>query len=87
MKAPLVSVIMPLRNAASFVEDAIRSVLAQTESDLELIVVDDASSDGSGDLVRAFSDGRLRLLRGESPLSKTRMGIFLVGSTMRRIAR
>jgi len=69
MKAPLVSVIMPLRNAASFVEDAIRSVLAQTESDLELIVVDDASSDGSGDLVRAFSDGRLRLLRGESPLN------------------
>ena len=69
MNAPLVSVIMPLRNAAAFVEDAVRSILAQTEPDLELIVVDDASTDGSGDLVGAFSDSRLRLLRGGSPLN------------------
>jgi glycosyltransferase involved in cell wall biosynthesis len=69
MNAPLVSVIMPVHNAAPFVEDAVRSVLTQTEADLELIIADDVSTDGSADVVGAINDSRLRLLRSRSPLN------------------
>ena len=62
---PLISVIMPLYNAAGFVEQAVYSVLNQTFSDLELIIVDDAGNDGSYELVSAMAlrDSRIRLLK------------------------
>lgn len=53
--APLVSVIMPSFNHRQYVEKAIGSVLAQTHTAVELIVVDDGSSDGSVDLLQALS--------------------------------
>ena len=61
-----VSVIMPVYNASAYVLEAARSVLNQSWHDLELIVVDDGSSDGSPDLLEALArdDPRLRLLRG-----------------------
>jgi glycosyltransferase involved in cell wall biosynthesis len=59
-----VSVVMPMRNAESYVEDAVRSVLAQTFRDFELVVVDDGGSDGSAALVRRFDDARLRVVPG-----------------------
>ncbi|WP_201861467.1 glycosyltransferase [Microvirga soli] len=49
---PLVSVIMPTRNRASVLKRAIRSVLSQTHANLELIVVDDGSTDGTEKLLR-----------------------------------
>lgn len=60
-----VSVIMPAHNAAPYIGDAIRSVIAQTETDWELIVTDDGSSDGTGDVVAALAaaDRRIRLVR------------------------
>lgn len=63
--APLVSVVMPLRNAAPFVDDAASSILGQTMDDLELIVVDDGSSDGGPHLVGRLiaRDRRARLVR------------------------
>lgn len=66
MSVPSVSVIMPLFNAAPFVGEAVRSVLDQSFADLELIVVDDGSTDGSGDAVGAFIDPRIRLVRQEN---------------------
>jgi len=65
MSTPLVSVIMPVHNAAPYVADAIRSVLAQTVSDFELIAFDDASIDGSGEIIARFRDARLRSLRSD----------------------
>ena len=62
-KAPLVSVILPSYNHAQFVTTAVTSVLDQTIRDLELIVVDDGSSDGTPDLVERIHDPRLRLIR------------------------
>ena len=60
---PRVSVVMPLFNGAAFVVSAVESILQQTIADLELIVVDDGSSDGSPDLVAAIEDPRIRLIR------------------------
>lgn len=54
---------MPVYNRAHVLGRAIRSVLTQTFVDLELVVVDDGSSDGVGDVVSSFSDPRLRLER------------------------
>jgi glycosyltransferase involved in cell wall biosynthesis len=58
---PLVSVIIPTYNRASLVERAIRSVLTQTFTDYELIVVDDGSHDSTRDLLASF-DSRIAVL-------------------------
>ncbi len=62
MNKPMVSAIMPVFNGESFVAEAIRSVLGQSFADLELIIIDDGSSDDSLQVVRRFSDPRIRLL-------------------------
>ena len=64
MARPLLTVIMPSYNAERFIAESIESVLAQTVEDWELIVVDDASSDGTLDIVAEFQrrDSRIRLV-------------------------
>jgi glycosyltransferase involved in cell wall biosynthesis len=52
--SPRVSVVIPLYNAKDVIRKTIESVLAQTWTDREIVVVDDGSSDGSGDIVRSF---------------------------------
>ena len=54
--APLVSVLIGVYNAERYLGEAIESVLAQTYAPIELIVVDDGSTDGSGAVARAFGD-------------------------------
>ncbi len=63
---PQVSVILPTYNRAALLPRAMRSVLAQTYDDLELIVVDDASSDDTAEVIGQFEDPRIRFLRHES---------------------
>lgn len=64
---PRVSIVMVNHNRARFIEAALRSVLTQTWSDLEVVVWDDGSSDGSVEVVKrvAATDRRVRLHRGE----------------------
>lgn len=59
----LVSVVMPVYNSGRFIDDAIRSVLAQTYQNWELLVVDDSSTDDSVPIVERFAqqDSRIRL--------------------------
>jgi glycosyltransferase involved in cell wall biosynthesis len=57
---PKVSVVIPTYNRAVHVQNGIKSVLAQTFSDLEVIVVDDGSSDGTGEILRDTFGDRIR---------------------------
>lgn len=60
------SIIMPLYNKAPYVQKAVESVVEQTYRDWELIVVDDGSTDGGGDIVTAIADPRIRLVQQEN---------------------
>ena len=51
---PLVSVIVPCYNGAEFLEEALRSVLAQSYSEVEVLVVEDGSTDNSAEIARRF---------------------------------
>jgi len=65
---PRVSVVMSVHNDAARVEVAVRSILTQTFQDLELIVIDDGSSDGSADVLDqlAAGDARLHVVRQQN---------------------
>ena len=65
---PLVSVLLSVHNDARFLAAAVGSVLRQTVDDLELIVVDDASTDETPAVLAAVQDPRLRVLRNEQQL-------------------
>lgn len=62
--SPAVSVVMPVHNAEQYLDKAIDSVIAQTYSDFELICFNDASTDGSLDILtrRACADSRIRVI-------------------------
>jgi GT2 family glycosyltransferase len=62
---PLVSVLLATRDDASFLGEAVASILGQTLADLDLIVVDDASTDETPVLLDAIGDQRLRVVRNE----------------------
>ncbi len=62
MKTPAISILMPVKNYASYLPACLNSILAQTETDWELIAVDDHSTDRSLEILEAFakSDSRIR---------------------------
>ena len=71
MSTPAVSVIMPCYNAGKYLAEAIRSVLDQTQRDLELIVVDGGSSDDSWQVIESFLEDKrvkpVRIERSDAP--------------------
>lgn len=60
------SIIIPLYNKEKCISATIKSVLAQTYKDFELLVVDDGSTDGSADIAKSFNDERIRYIRKEN---------------------
>ena len=66
--APLVTVLLAVHDGEAYVRTAMASVLGQTFSDLELVVVDDASTDRTPAILAAVGDPRMRLLRNEAQL-------------------
>ncbi len=62
---PELSVLLAVHDDERFVAEAVESVLAQTCRDFELIVVDDASTDGTASLLRGVGDARMRVVRND----------------------
>ena len=65
---PDVSVVIPTHNRQRLLRQALRSVVAQRGVDLEVVVVDDGSADGTAEVVAGLPDGRVRLVRHRRPL-------------------
>lgn len=63
-----ISVLIPFYNRASFLREAIDSILAQSYTDFEILALDDGSTDGSAKIVQAYCDPRIRLLRSPQNL-------------------
>jgi Glycosyltransferases involved in cell wall biogenesis len=61
----MVSIIMPVYNAEKYVEEAIKSVIEQTYSNWELVIIDDCSTDSSMKIVHNFKDSRIRIFYNE----------------------
>lgn len=66
-----VTFLMPVYNGGAHLRPAVESVLAQTRTDWRLLVVDDGSADGSADLVEAYSDPRIEVVRFERNQGQT----------------
>lgn len=60
--APIISVILPVYNAGSYLKDAIDSILNQTFRDFEFIIINDGSTDNSLETIKAFDDSRIVLI-------------------------
>lgn len=66
MSSPLISVVIPAYNHERFVGEAVESVLNQSCSDLELIVVDDGSTDKTAEVIQGYTDHRLHYYHQEN---------------------
>ena len=78
---PEISVLMPVYNGGDFVSEAIASILDQTFDNIELIAVDDASTDGSLKILEDYSkkDGRIKVIKNKENMGLTRSLIRAVG--------
>ena len=70
MNPPSISVLMSVRNGLPYLPETVRSILAQTFTDFEFIIVDNASTDGSVGVIEeiARTEPRIRLVRNETDL-------------------
>ncbi|HLP63685.1 glycosyltransferase family 2 protein [Flavobacterium sp.] len=64
-QSPIISVILPVYNCEKFVSEAVQSVLNQTFTDFELLIIDDCSTDATVSVIQSFSDQRINLISKE----------------------
>lgn len=68
MNMPKVSVIIPVFNARLYLVEALDSIIAQTFSDWELIIINDGSTDGSKDIIDQYQDKRIKYIENDTNL-------------------
>lgn len=74
---PKISVLMPVYNAQDYLSEAIDSILSQTFSDWELIIINDGSTDNSENIINSYNDNRIRYFK-----NPTNMGLIYTRSLM-----
>ena len=62
---PIISVVMPAYNAEKYISEAIDSILAQTFRDFEFIIINDASTDSTKEIIKSYTDPRIKLINNE----------------------
>lgn len=70
--SPKVSVVMSVYNGERYLREAVDSILSQTFSDYEFIIIDDASTDGTPTILSSYDDPRIRLFRNHNNLGLAR---------------
>lgn len=68
---PSVTVLMPVYNGETYLREAIESILNQTFSDFEFLIIDDGSTDSSVRIIRSYDDARIRLIRNDENIGLT----------------
>lgn len=68
MKTPLVSIILPVYNGEQYIKEAVESMLGQTYANFELLLLDDGSTDKTIEILRSYTDHRIRLIKNEQNL-------------------
>ena len=63
VKSPRVSVVMPVYNGEKYLREAIESILNQTFTDFEFIIIDDGSTDSTGEILSSYDDKRIQLVK------------------------
>jgi len=71
MADPKISVIMSVYNGEKYLREAIESILSQTFTDFEFIIVDDGSTDGSLKIIRSYVDKRIKVINNEENMGLT----------------
>lgn len=68
----MISVLMSVFNDEKYIEKSIESIVNQTYEDLEIIIIDDGSTDNTVDIIRSFNDRRIRIIHNEKNLGLTK---------------
>lgn len=68
LNPPIVTVLMPVYNGERYLDEAIKSILTQTFTDFEFLIIDDNSTDRTHDIIKSYSDSRIRLTKNDQKI-------------------
>ena len=68
---PIVTVLMTVYNGSHYLNEAIDSALCQTLNDFEFLIIDDASTDNSVEIINSYNDSRIKLLINNKNIGQT----------------
>lgn len=84
MNAPIITALMTTFNSAAYVKQTVDSILNQTFSDFEFLIIDDGSTDDTTDIIKSYSDSRIRLFENKENRGvgyRLNQALSLVGDT------
>ena len=72
MKNPKVAVLMSVYNGEKYLREAINSILSQTFNDFEFLIINDGSTDGTADILKSYTDSRIKIINNEKNIGLTK---------------